>query len=224
MNEREFIRLQRQLEDATSGEELDPRWADKDTTSLREGWQALDQVLAPLDDECPPLDRLMPPELRHANPGSTRRDWRRWTAAATAVAASMLVGIVATWLIVRGLGTNDTPGPNNIVHTDDNSDQSQEKDNNIVPDESVPELKEEKPQLVQDKPSIPDTNVPENSNQDIQLVEDLPDWDDPLDDEIASTQTSIQMLDQRINSSVASHESVWYKIDSLQEELDDESL
>ncbi len=104
MNEKEYKRLQRQLEDATSDEKLDPRWTDSDTSSLREGWQALDQALGPLEAQCPSVDRLMPPESRHLQPGSARGDWRKLTAILATVAASLLVGLLATWMIIHSLG------------------------------------------------------------------------------------------------------------------------
>jgi hypothetical protein len=97
-------RLQRSLERATAAKDAPQAGLDPQTASLREAWLAFGQLLEAAQPATElPLDRWMttPPPARK----------RRWVLPAAAVlAASLLTGVVTTWML-RATNQPQGPGP-----------------------------------------------------------------------------------------------------------------
>ena len=78
------------LERATARREIAPAELDAEAAKLREAWIALGQLLEAAAPQSPPVARWAVP--------SQRRPWQWSRATATVLAASLLLGVGATWM------------------------------------------------------------------------------------------------------------------------------
>ena len=200
----ETKKLEEQLEKATApGDTIDAS-LDAETTSLREGWLALGQLIeaAQPTSARPPL--AGPPELQYpAQPAPTPRRklaGPKTLAALAALAASLLVAALLTWSFVGGLFVNG-PQDQQIVQDQQNEAPAP------ATIEKVPA-----PVLVQDEQKSSDS-----------AGDDL-DWDAPLDGEIAAAGQEMLRIQSDWYASDDTSSAIYYRMQQMRQDLNDNTL
>lgn len=187
-------KLEEQLEKATApGDTLDAV-LDAETTSLREGWLALDRLIEAAQPSSARRPELQFPAQPQPSKNGKHAAAKKLAALAT-LAASLLVAALLTWSFVAGRQDQK------IVKDQPNEAQSP------ATVEKVPA-----PVLVQDEQTSGDSSG-----------EDL-DWDASLDGEIAAAGQEMLRIQSDWYASDDTSSAIYYRMQQMRQDLGDNTL
>lgn len=186
--------LMRKMEQATARAGAPQSELDAETAQLRDAWTALGRLLetaAPLQG--PPFGRWS------RRPPSRRRYWL--LTVAVALAASLLVGAVATWMW-RAAGSSGRSG--------------------TTPQTAQSDVKVALPQKVVKTPVRRPIQAP--SQQQAAPSESEPKWDDSLDEQLAQVGRQVISVQQDWTSHAVARAVIQYELEQVQEDLGGNNL
>ncbi len=192
-------KLEERLEKATAPGDTIDVGLDAETTSLREGWLALGQLL-----EAAQPPSAGPPELQYPTPASPlrRRKPAAWKtpAALAALAASLLVAALLTWSFVGESGVNGR------------------QDQQIVQDEKI---ETQSPAAIE---NVPPTALVKDERQPSDSAGDDLDWDAPLDTAITAAGQEMLRIQADWYASDDTSSSLYYRMQQMRKDLSDNTL
>lgn len=196
----EWDKLERQLERATSPECPAAGSLDAETASLREGWLALGELLRAV--EPPDGEPIHLPE-----PALPIRRTGRKAAGIAALAASLLVGLTLAGKWIRadrpsGMATRSHAALSEIARA-----------------ETEPATSDAKPATSDAEPSHPDAEPFETAS-----LADWGEWDDPLDQQIASVAQEVVRIQQDWDQMDGAFGLLYVGMEEMAEELEQSSL
>ncbi len=182
-------KLRRQMEQATAPELSPDASLDAQTQSLRRTWLAFGQLL---EEGQPEADRPlelgpMPRRARHTG-------WK--LAAAAALAASLVVGVVLAWALIARTWTGGPASPAREVAL---PDSPQDTEPSTVPEQPAPQTVDR--------------------DETVQLA-----WDDSLDDRIAQVGQEVARSQQGWYGLDDTSGTVWQGFEEIEEDMQDDTL